>query len=197
MIHRLFCVCLILSATASTVRAGVINFSGKVYGERGIAPAPNALVIPGTFAAGFDPLNYTNFYGDESNNLLPDAYDMAVADGNFDPAGNGVFTSSDGSFIWFGNPPVPPGQQLWFFVFESGTTNSFYQVLATSNAPNWLSPPTSGATTIVASEANQFVLGERYLDGVATTVIPFPEPTSTVMALMSFAALASVRRITS
>lgn len=196
MAYRAICLCILFSALTSTTRAGILSFSGRVYNEARV-PVSGALVIPGTFAAGFDPFNYTNFYGDESQNLLPDAYDMAVADGNFDPAGAGVLTSSDGSFTWLGNPSVPPGQPLWFFVFESGTTNSFYQALASSNSPNWISPPVSGATMIAANEANQFVLGERYADGVATTVIPFPEPTSTAMALMSFAALASVRRFVS
>jgi hypothetical protein len=106
----------------------------------------------------------------------------------------GVFTSSDGSFIWSGNPSTPPGLPLWFFVFEDGTTNSFFQVLAGSNSPNWLSPAVSGATIIAASDANQFVMGERFADGVATSVIPFPEPASTTMAVVSFAVVASVRR---
>lgn len=184
---------LVIFATISSASAGILEFAGKVFSEGG-GPAANALVIPGTFAPAFNPFNYTSYYGDVFNNLLPDAYDIAVTDGNFMPAGNGVVTDAGGNFFWLGNSSLSPGQQLWFFVFEGNNTGAFFQVLATSTAANWLSPSVSGSTSILASEANQFVMGQSFADGVALSVIPFPEPSSLLLGLAALATTLQARR---
>lgn len=201
MTLRLISVCIALLASTSTLNAGILSFSGKVYEEGGAAPLANALVVAGVFKNGFDPLNYTNFYGDNAGNLLPGAYDQAVADGNFKVATTGLggppaaVSDANGNFTWFGNPAVWTGEHLWFFVFPNGDKSAAKQVLATSSASHWIAPLPSGAnTTIVASEADTFVMGQRFGDGVAVTIAPMPEPAAAIMGFIAFGCLGFSRR---
>jgi hypothetical protein len=176
---------------ASVAAAGPVGASGFVFNEFG-APVFNGLVVVGTFAPSFDPHTYTDHYGDEFNNLLPDAYTQAVADGNFIPIASD-FTDLTGFFASFGNSSAV-GSQVWMFAFSDPVPDTFFQVLASTNASNWFLQPGSTATVIEAIQADDFELGLSHPLGVMLSVIPFPEPSAISLAMCGLLSVASLRR---
>ena len=182
--------CLLAVSFASTATAGPVGASGLVFNEFG-SPLVNGLVVVGTFAPSFDPHTYTHHYGDESNNLLPDAYTQAVADGNFIPIASDL-TDSAGFFASFGNSSAV-GSQLWMFAFSGPAPDTFYQVLASTNASNWFVQPGSIATVMEATQANDFELGLDHPLGVQLNVVPFPEPGAMSLAMCATLSVALLR----
>lgn len=176
--------------------AAKVGYMGNVFSEAG-TPVSGGFVIAGTFAPGFEPFEYNCVYGDGSCNLLSGAYDSAVADGNFIPIGPGTNTDLNGAFFAVGDTFEPAGTQLWLFAFEDNSRDSFFQVLASSSSMGWQVPtqPT-GLTLLTASDAELFVLGASHPQGVALSVIPFPEPSSWALSVLGcFAALGTRSRL--
>jgi len=163
-----------LAPCLTVCEAATINYSGNVYSESG-SPISGGYVIAGTFAPAFNPHGYSCFYGDPACNQLPGAYDMAVRDGNFFPAGTGGITDANGSFSLTGQTNAS-GMPIWLFAFEDATRDSFFQALATSNSPDWIVQSGSAVTSLSAVQADTFVLGMDHPNGISLFVIPFPEP---------------------
>jgi hypothetical protein len=182
-----------LVAFAAASRAAEINYSGQVFNESGL-PLPGGFVIAGAFAPTFNPAGYCCFYGDPACNLDPGAYDRAVADGNFLPAGAGGFTDAAGFFSLTGTSAAQAGSPIWLFAFEDAGRNSFTQALASSSDPDWAVPSGAGVTSIQATEATTFVLGQDHPLGIALSVIPFPEPACASVLVAAVAGLCSRRR---
>lgn len=178
----LFAVSVLAYLSPASSSAATVGYSGYVFGDG--SPVVNGYVIAGTFAAGFDPLNYTCFYGDSACNLNVDAYSSAVADGNFLPIGAGVLTDSSGAFSTTGTTDAAAGTPVWLFAFGDAGTSSSHQVLASSSDPSWNVPAQPlGATLINAVAADLFVMGQTHPLGVEVTGVPVPEPGTWLLAL--------------
>ena len=182
----------VLLGCVTVCQAATISYSGRVYDEMG-QPLIGGYVVAGTFAPSFDPSRYSCFYGDNACNLGSQAYDRAVADGNFVPAGPGGFTGVTGLFTLAGDSTAA-GSPVWLFAFEDEGRDSFFQALATSGAANWLVPTGSGSTTLSAVQADRFVLGGDHPNGIQLSVVPFPEPGAFVWLAMVAKALLGGRR---
>jgi hypothetical protein len=159
-----------------SLSAATVNYSGKLFSEAG-PPVSGGEVVIGTFAASFDPFQYSCVYGDGACNLDLGAFNSAVGEGNFFPIGSGAITGTDGFFSGTGTTSAPSGTPIWMFAFEDLTRDSFYQVLTTSSHSAWQVPAQpSGITEIVALQANTFVMGFPEPEGIRLNVVPFPEP---------------------
>lgn len=203
MVGKLFAVVIAMIAVVNASAANV-DFQGYLYsGESGL-PIISGRIIVGTFKPGFDVLRYPCIYGDVVCNLDGNAYYQAVADGNFIPLSNVndinpfnvlipnkdpsiVLTGPGGYFSGTGTTDAV-GSQLWIFGFPQPEPflGGLLQALASGNSDAFRVPAV-GTTLIDAAQTNIFVFGEHYGNGIRTTVVPFPEPTS-----LSFFSIAAV-----
>lgn len=181
----LMAVMLVMLVSPKLASSQGVVFSGYLTDENG-DPVVSGAVVVGAFDPSFDPLQYTCFYGDMYCNLDAGAYNSAVADGNFAFFGLAI-TNSSGFFIGSGAASGPAGEPIWLFAFEDTTFDSFYQVLASSTDPDWQVPGSGQSTIINAADANVFEMGGPSPNGVQLNVIPFPEPSSFALCLMSMA----------
>ena len=168
---------------AGAASAAVVDYSGRVFEDpqgrpTGGAPHRNGFVIAGTFAPGYDPFRYAFSIDTEGGNIVGGEYDKAVADGDFFPIGTGGLTDAAGAFALSGTTAADPGTPIWLFAFDRPVAEGWTQVLATSPLANWRAPAADGTTSLAASEAETFVLGRSNPQGVALSIVPFPEPTA-------------------
>lgn len=181
-------------ASASSLPAQVVTYSGQVFDEFGDLGTPGAYVIAGTFREGFDPYDYNCVYGDEACNQVGGeingervpAFEAAVFEENFFPIGEGVLTDAGGVFSGSGMTDAAVGTPIWLFAFDSegaGSSDAFFQILATSVSAPWQVLP--GLTQINAREADTAVMGFPRGDGIAFSVIPFPEPSAGLLVLLT------------
>jgi hypothetical protein len=180
-------------ATADEVAAATVNYQGMLYDFNG-TPVQGGRVIAGTFKPGFNISNYSCTYGDAFCNTDSDNYAQAVADGNFIPLNSGVLTNSSGFFSGSGTSNAV-GSQIWIYGFSGSqpVTNDLQQLLASSSNASYVVPG-SGSITAFAATANQFVYGAHFSNGFQLGGVPFPEPTSSGLALLSLTTLV-MRRV--
>jgi hypothetical protein len=179
-------------AIANDVYAATVNYQGTLYSNG--APVQGGRVIAGTFKPGFNISNYSCTYGDAFCNTNPNNYSQAVADGNFIPLDSGVLTNTSGLFFGTGTSTAT-GSQIWFYGFTGSQPIAVgsQQLLASSSNASYV-VPASGSIAPLASVANQFVYGSLFSNGFQVAGLPFPEPTSAGLALLSFTALV-MRRV--
>ena len=79
----------VFSVLSAIAQAGVINYSGSIFDP--FTEPEGDFVVVGTFAPSFDPYLYKFVYGADELGNMPDGskYSQAVADGNFNPIGDG------------------------------------------------------------------------------------------------------------
>ena len=175
----------ILLPTTVATAAATVNYQGYLYGEFG-SPAYGGFIIAGTFAPGFNPETIACVYGDESCNVGTEYYTLGVNDGTIRPIGDGVTTDSNGFFSGTGTTSEIAGSPIYLFGFPP--FSSAEGVVATSNHPSFLVPPTDGSTTLDASLANSFVFGYQTGNGIAVAVLPFPEPSALALVVIALGA---------
>ena len=181
----LMVVMLVILASPKMVCSQGVSYLGYLTDQFG-DPLVGGAVVVGTFDPNFDPFEYTCFYGDSICNLNGGAFFNAVSDGNFVPI-HTTISIAGGLFVGSGLASVPEGEPLWLFAFEDASFNSLYQVLASSTDPAWQVPASGQSTFIHAANANLFEMGMSGPNGVQLSVIPIPEPSSSVLCLMSAA----------
>jgi hypothetical protein len=178
-----------------------VSYQGFLYnlgpfGGNG-SPVVNGRVIAGTFKPGFNVSNYTCTYGDFVCNLNNNNYSQAVADGNFIPLDAGVLTNSTGLFQGVGVSNAV-GSKIWFFGFlgQNPVPINLAEVLATSSDLSFTVPST-GTMTVNAVLANQFVLGQKFNNGIAVTGVPIPEPSTLLLLGLGAISLLGQRKVKS
>jgi PEP-CTERM motif len=183
--------------------AATVNYQGFLYGGSfgpfaPFQPVVNGFVVAGTFAPGFNPSSIPAVYGDFAQNVGSDYYAKAVADGNIRPIGPGTLTDGTGHFSASGMTSDPTGTRIYLFGFSTPvpSNSGAFSTLGTSSDASFLVPPGGGITTVNASMANQFVFGGTHNNGISLDVLPFPEPSTFILAGVGFVALAAfaVRR---
>jgi hypothetical protein len=152
-------------------------------------------VVAGTFKPGFDLASYPCVYGDDVCNLLGGHYSAAVADGNFIPIGSGDVTDFGGGFSGSGTTSASRGTPIYLFAFETSDPDiAFYWALATSTDPSYLVPGNVETTTLNATLADVFLFGLDHPLGIALQVVPFPEPSTILLAMSAASGLMMTRR---
>jgi hypothetical protein len=189
----LFSLAVFLIPTSVGLGAATVNFQGYFYNGFG-QPAFGDRAIIGTFAPTFAPSMIACTYGDFVCNVGTNYYEKAVADGNILPIGEPAIVQANGFFIGSGQTDAPAGTKIYLFGLpQSGGLES---ALATSTDPSYLVPDMGGTTNIDAALANRFTWHGNvpYANGIRYGILPFPEPTSAILALVAFAPLLGLRR---
>lgn len=180
----------LLPPTANFVFASAtVSYQGFMYDTNGL-PAVGDRAIAATFAPAFDPYDIACVYGDVVCNIDVDFFEHAVADGNIFPIGNFVTIDESGFFTGSGMTDASEGTKIYLF----GLRFALEGAIATSGHESYLVPATGGATNIDAVLANQFVFGNAFGNGISYGILPFPEPSTTTLALIGLASLLSIRR---
>jgi hypothetical protein len=181
------------SLSASPILAATtVNYQGYLYNFNG-APIDGGVVIAGTFAPSFHPPQDLCDYGDAGCNFGTEYFRLAVADGKLFPIGTGASTDSAGFFSGTGMSNDPAGTPIYLFGFQSPAALTVgggdFGALATSTDASYQIPVGGGPANIDAALANVFILGKKYNGGLAVDVLPFPEPSSVILAIVGVAGL--------
>jgi hypothetical protein len=178
--------------------AATVDYQGFLYGGSfgpfaPFQPVVNGFVVAGTFAPGFNPSSIPVVYGDFAENVGSDYYAKAVADGNIRPIGPGTFTDGTGHFSGSGMTSDPTGTRIYLFGFWTPVpaSSGLFSTLGTSSDASFLVPTVGGTTTVDASTANQFFFGGTHNNGISLGVLPFPEPSTFILAAVGFVTLAA------
>jgi hypothetical protein len=185
-----------LSAPAS-FGAATVNYQGYVYNDVfSPAPAFNVFAVAGTFAPGFDPYDFNCYYADDDScNLFWSHYSEAVADGIFTPIGEGDLTDGSGFFSGSGTTLAAMGTPVFLFAFDTPDPNDAQNwALVTSSHPSFAVPANLESTTVHTAVADSVAFGYLVNGGIALNVLPFPEPSTTVLALIALASAGVPRR---
>ncbi len=185
-VSAIACLLSILAAAPTAYSQATVSYQGFLYNQFG-TPVQNGRIVAGTFKPEFNVSLYNYTYGDAVGNSDLNNYAEAVADGNFIPFDSGVLTGPLGVFSGTAMSSAA-GSKVWFFGFPTSQTfpSDGTEVLASSTDPSFILPAT-GSISLNAGNANQFILGSHFNNGLRLSGLPLPEPTSGVLA--AFAAL--------